>query len=501
MKGLKSTLASLTTAVLFMGLALNFNACSNSSPISPDMTESTALSSTGPIQILKVDESKVITAPQGFTAPQTLFKYTDISQYYAEKLVLPHKDVDLKIGDDETGESKVEFKKFNLPDTFNVVFEWAGDDSTYRGFLDTQEHPGEDIIFNDSVKIKLSYKMANLIDVDEASIALYMHDQGTGEWEKIGGKLDDNNKRVEAYIHRFGRLALLHIKNGEPSMLFKVQDTQYYDREFIRADDHGKLEVEGEGLDKSFVDIKDYDLPNDMTVTFEWAAGEVFEGIVNSVEYGTSPVFNNPVLMRVSYKNAELLEVNEDSLALYVFDPVSEDWQALESTVDISHQDVEAYLTCFGQIALFYTESGSRYNLNKLGENVFYAKKFVKESKGGTLHVGNKNTGKTKIKFKKHDLPYDAEIRFEWAASATLEGSLSNLHFGPHGLNFNNPVEVELSYKLADLSGIEDETLLQVYYLNEETGIWELIGGIVDANKKMIKVYLNHFSRYAIGAE
>jgi hypothetical protein len=235
-----------------------------------------------------------------------------------------------------------------------------------------------------------------------------------------------------------------------------------------------------------------------MTVTFEWAAGEVFEGTINSVEYGTSPVFNNPVLVRVSYKNAELLEVDEDSLALYIFDPVSEDWQELESTVDISNREVEAYLSRFGQIALFHTENGFRYNLNKLGENVFYAKKFVKESKGGTLHVGNKSTGKTKIKFKKYDLPHDAEIRFQWAASATLEGSLTNLHFGPHGINFNNSVEVELSYKMADLSGIEDETLLQVYYLNEETGIWELIGGIVDTGKKKIKVYLDHFSRYAV---
>ena len=61
----------------------------------------------------------------------------------------------------------------------------------------------------------------------------------------------------------------------------------------------------------------------------------------------------------------------------------------------------------------------------------------------------------------------------------------------------DHPIEVELSYKMADLSGC-DETTLKVYYYNEEEDIWEFIGGEVDIKNKKIIVYLNHFSRYAV---
>ena len=49
--------------------------------------------------------------------------------------------------------------------------------------------------------------------------------------------------------------------------------------------------------------------------------------------------------------------------------------------------------------------------LLKLGENVFYARKEVKVHKGGSPDVGNKNAGKSRIKFQKYDLPQDADIK------------------------------------------------------------------------------------------
>ena len=105
--------------------------------------------------------------------------------------------------------------------------------------------------------------------------------------------------------------------------------------------------------------------------------------------------------------------------------------------------------------------------------------------------------GKSKIVFKAFDLPKDTDIKFEWAASASLEGVLNDMVFGPHGSQFATPVEVVLSYKLADLTGV-DENDLQIYYFNEDTNIWELIGGTVDTDKKKITVFLQHFSRYAL---
>ena len=129
--------------------------------------------------------------------------------------------------------------------------------------------------------------------------------------------------------------------------------------------------------------------------------------------------------------------------------------------------------------------------------SVFYAEKLIKANKGGEIKVGNKKVGESKIKFGKHDLPEDLTIAFQWSANGTFEGMLNNLVFGPHGAQFNKPVRVELSYKTADLQGI-DEKKLKVFYFNEETGLWELIGGDVDKKGKKVIAYLKHFSRYAV---
>ena len=76
--------------------------------------------------------------------------------------------------------------------------------------------------------------------------------------------------------------------------------------------------------------------------------------------------------------------------------------------------------------------------------------------------------GFTKIDFAPNDLPYDTTITMEWMPYYLLEGT-----FGPHGTVFNNPVHTELSYKAANLTGINEENL-QVYYYNEVTELWEL---------------------------
>jgi len=130
----------------------------------------------------------------------------------------------------------------------------------------------------------------------------------------------------------------------------------------------------------------------------------------------------------------------------------------------------------------------------------FKETKKIKAKDGGTLEVGDRHYGKSKITFKKNDLPEDLTISFEWVSDGTFEGKFNPADFGPHGLVFNSPVEVKLSYKKADLQGIEEEDL-KLFYYNEETELWEFIGGEVDEKKKIVIAFLDHFSRYAIGAE
>ncbi len=159
-----------------------------------------------------------------------------------------------------------------------------------------------------------------------------------------------------------------------------------------------------------------------------------------------------------------------------------------------------------GAIRILSVDPEKRAKQNVLNKSngldtLFSVTKFIEKDRGGWVKVGDRKTvGQTKIKFKKNDLPEDLTIKLEWAPSNTLEGLLSNIEFGPHGATFNNPVKVELSYLMADLSGVNEENL-QVYYFHEDTGVWEYIGGQVNTKKKIVTVYLEHFSRYALAAD
>jgi len=142
----------------------------------------------------------------------------------------------------------------------------------------------------------------------------------------------------------------------------------------------------------------------------------------------------------------------------------------------------------------------NKKELTLMKGKTFKETKKIKAKDGGTLEVGDRHYGKSKITFKKNDLPEDLTITFEWVSGGTFEGKLNDAEFGPHGLVFNSPVEVQLSYKKADLKGFEEEDL-KLFYYNEETELWEFIGGEVDEKKKIVIGFLDHFSRYAIGAE
>ena len=78
------------------------------------------------------------------------------------------------------------------------------------------------------------------------------------------------------------------------------------------------------------------------------------------------------------------------------------------------------------------------------------------------------------------------------------------LTFGPHGTKFNPPALLDLKVSGLDLSGI-DPDLVNIYYDNQETGVWELMPSkkiIVDVEAGYIEVenaQFPHFSRYAIG--
>ena len=72
---------------------------------------------------------------------------------------------------------------------------------------------------------------------------------------------------------------------------------------------------------------------------------------------------------------------------------------------------------------------------------------------------------------------------------------------GPDGMTFKHPIMLTLSYKGADLTGVDENTLV-ILYLNEEIGVWEVVdGSVVDTKKQTVSAPLWHFSRYAVGSD
>lgn len=72
----------------------------------------------------------------------------------------------------------------------------------------------------------------------------------------------------------------------------------------------------------------------------------------------------------------------------------------------------------------------------------------------------------------------------------------------PHGIQFNKPVKLQINYggTYAD----DKETGLAsfgIYWLNDSTGIWEMVGQKVDAQSNKVEADLEHFSGYATAWE
>jgi hypothetical protein len=69
--------------------------------------------------------------------------------------------------------------------------------------------------------------------------------------------------------------------------------------------------------------------------------------------------------------------------------------------------------------------------------------------------------------------------------------------FGTDGLVFNTPVSVTISYRDADLSGV-NESSIRIAWLNPATGNYESMRCTVDKVAKTVTGNLNHFSAYAL---
>jgi len=116
---------------------------------------------------------------------------------------------------------------------------------------------------------------------------------------------------------------------------------------------------------------------------------------------------------------------------------------------------------------------------------------FISADEGGMILVGDEETGYSSIQFMPGDLSEDVLITFGW----DNRGHIAEL--SPHGLVFNNPVALNLSYGNADLSEMSEGDI-QIWYFNETEKAWELVGGEVNQAEKHVEGFIRHFSKYAL---
>jgi hypothetical protein len=116
----------------------------------------------------------------------------------------------------------------------------------------------------------------------------------------------------------------------------------------------------------------------------------------------------------------------------------------------------------------------------------------VDSDNGGTVS-GSRYT----LTFDKSSLKTSA-----WITIKERDPGVVDVELGPDGLTFESPVLLEISYegtandpKSPDYNGLPP----RVFWFNPDTGTWKAMPGTDDPGAKTYRVWLKHFSRYAMG--
>lgn len=114
---------------------------------------------------------------------------------------------------------------------------------------------------------------------------------------------------------------------------------------------------------------------------------------------------------------------------------------------------------------------------------------WIKRSHGGLIKFGGHS-----IDVPKYATKQDAEFSISISPNDYIA-----VDFGPDGW-FDQPVIVTISYKDADLTGI-DPSKLTLAWFDESTGQWVDLGGVVDIVKKTVTAKSWHFTQYTIATK
>lgn len=116
--------------------------------------------------------------------------------------------------------------------------------------------------------------------------------------------------------------------------------------------------------------------------------------------------------------------------------------------------------------------------------------------KGGKITFGQNN--KSKLTVERNSLipppgtPWGEPVTITMVMDYDSVNQEIQVHFEPHGCQFTIPAQLKIDYRFLDID------IPVLYYIDEDENYIEQQPDQIKANKKWLKIYMNHFSRYAV---
>ena len=172
----------LTTLILASIIIMSLFGCTQNTAFEPIVTESgkrktseiTFLQSKNPRLSKVLEISQLVTAASGGT---------------------------VQIGDEATGISSITFAAGDLSDDLTVEFWW----NSHNFEAKFGPHGST---FNNPIVIRLSYKDADLGNIDEEDLRIWYYDENDQMWEPVGQVVNTVEKYVEGTTPHFSRYSV-----------------------------------------------------------------------------------------------------------------------------------------------------------------------------------------------------------------------------------------------------------------------------------------------------
>jgi len=183
------------------------------------------------------------------------------------------------------------------------------------------------------IDLRLNKRFRKLTTLILASIII-MSLFGCTQNTAVGPIVTESGKRQTSEI------TFLQSKHPRLSKVFKTS-------QLVTAASGGTVQIGDDATGISSITFAAGDLSNDLTVEFWWNS-QNFEA-----EFGPhGSTFNNPVVIRLSYKDADLGNIDEEDLRIWYYDENDDMWEPVGQVVNTVEKYVEGRIPHFSEYAI-----------------------------------------------------------------------------------------------------------------------------------------------------